>query len=90
MRSRGRGRLPGNEQRPGRKHESTRIKVMSDDGPAQADYTQLDDSALIARRREVREQLEREPPNMAALVLTHHLLSTEVIRRTAALRRQAG
>ncbi len=55
-----------------------------------ADYTQLDDSALIAVRREVREQLEREPANMADLVRTHYLLTTEVVRRTVALRRQSA
>jgi hypothetical protein len=52
--------------------------------PTGADYTQLDDSALIAARREVREQLDREPPNMADLVRTHYLLTTEVVRRTVA------
>ena len=57
-------------------------------GAARADYTRLDDSALIRMRREVREQLEREPPNMADLMRTHHFLTTEVIRRTIALRRQ--
>lgn len=67
---------------------------MSDDeaasakAPAMADYTALDDSALIARRREVREQLEHEPPNMADLVRAHHLLTTEVLRRTFSLRKQ--
>jgi hypothetical protein len=69
---------------------------MSDDGPARADdagqagLAGLDDSALIARRREIRDRLEREPPDMADLIRAHHLLSTEVIRRTAALRRQAA
>jgi hypothetical protein len=63
---------------------------MSDDRPTKADYAGLDDSALIARRREVREQLDREPLDMADLMRTHHLLTTEVIRRTLALRRQAG
>jgi hypothetical protein len=62
---------------------------MSDDGLASADYTQLDDSTLIAMRKKIREQLEREPPNMADLMRTHHLLTTEVIRRRVALRRQA-
>jgi hypothetical protein len=66
---------------------------MGDDQPATAnravlDYTGLDDSTLIARRREVREQLEEEPPNMADLVRAHHLMTTEVLRRTIALRRQ--
>jgi hypothetical protein len=56
--------------------------------PARTDYTALDDSTLIARRREIREQLEREPPNMADLVRAHYLLTTEVLRRTFALRRQ--
>ena len=64
-------------------------KVMSDDRLAGTDYTRLDDTALIAMRRRIRAQLEREPPNMADLVRTHHLLTTEVIRRTIALRRQA-
>jgi hypothetical protein len=63
---------------------------MTDDEPAQADYTQLDDSALVAMRREIRERLEREPADMADLVLVHHLLTTEVLRRTVALRRQAS
>jgi hypothetical protein len=73
---------------------------MSDDEPAGADYTsadysqahytRLDDSALIAARRQVREQLEREPANMADLVRTHYLLTTEVLRRTAALRRPSS
>ncbi len=63
---------------------------MTDEEPARGDYTQLDDSALLARRREVREQLEREPPNMADLMLTHHLLTTEVVRRTVALRRKTS
>ena len=58
---------------------------MTDDGPAGADYNQLDDTALIMMRSEVREQLEREPPNMADLMRTHHLLTTEVVRRTVAL-----
>jgi hypothetical protein len=63
---------------------------MSDDATASADYTRLDDSALITMRREVREQLEREPANMADLVQVHHQLTTEVVRRTVALRRQAN
>jgi hypothetical protein len=54
---------------------------------ASADYTALDDSTLIARRREIRERLEREPPDMADLVRAHYLLTTEVLRRTFALRR---
>ena len=62
---------------------------MSDDGLASADYTQLDDSTLIAMRKKISEQLEREPPNIADLMRTHHLLTTEVIRRRVALRRQA-
>lgn len=53
-----------------------------------ADYADLDDSALIAVRRKVREQLEREPANMADLVRTHYLLTMEVVRRTVVLRRQ--
>jgi hypothetical protein len=63
---------------------------MTDDEPAGADYTRLDDSALITMRWEVREQLEREPANMADLVRAHHLLTTEVLRRTVTLRRQAN
>jgi hypothetical protein len=63
---------------------------MSDDGSADVDYTQLDDSTLIAVRKEVRDKLEREPTNMADLMRTHHLLTTEVVRRTVALRRPAG
>jgi hypothetical protein len=63
---------------------------MSDDGSADVDYTQLDDSTLIAIRKKVRDKLEREPTNMADLIRTHHLLTTEVVRRTVALRRPAG
>ena len=70
--------MPASRQRP----------AQRDDEPARADYTQLDDSALIAVRREVREQLEREPANMADLVRTHYLLTMEVVRRTVVLRRQ--
>jgi hypothetical protein len=70
--------MPASRQRP----------PQRDYEPASADYAQLDDSALIAVRREVREQLEREPANMADLVRTHYLLTTEVVRRTVALRRQ--
>ena len=62
---------------------------MSDDQPATADYSQLDDSALIALRGKVREQLAGDPPGMAGLLRAHHLLTTEVIRRTAALRERA-
>jgi hypothetical protein len=60
----------------------------SGDGPGWAapDFAALDDSALIARRRELRMQLEREPPNMAELVRAHHLLTSELVRRTIALR----
>jgi hypothetical protein len=64
--------------------------MTQDDEPAGADYTRLDDSALITMRREVREQLEREPANMADLVRAHYLLTTEVLRRTVTLRRQAN
>lgn len=60
------------------------------DGPVSADYAKLDDSTLIAMRCRVRDQLEREPANMADLIRTHHLLSTEVVRRVIALRKQAG
>ena len=63
---------------------------MSDNKTASTDYTQLDDSALIAVRRQVREQLEREPADMADLMRTHYLLTTEVLRRTVTLRRQAN
>jgi hypothetical protein len=62
---------------------------MTDDEPTGADYTQLDDAKLIMMRSEVHRQLEREPPNMADLMRTHHLLTTEVIRRTVTLPRQA-
>ena len=62
---------------------------MSDDQPATADYRQLDDSALIALRGKVREQLAGNSPGMAGLLRVHHLLATEVARRTAALREQA-
>lgn len=59
------------------------------DGPVSADYAKLDDSTLIATRCRVRDELEREPPNMAELIRAHHLLSTEVVRRVIALRKQA-
>jgi hypothetical protein len=62
---------------------------MGDDGRVSPDYTELDDSALISMRRDVREQLEREPANMADLVRTHHLLTTEVLRRTITLRKRS-
>jgi len=42
--------------------------MTDDDEPAGADYARLDDSALITMRRKVREELEREPANMADLV----------------------
>jgi hypothetical protein len=64
--------------------------MTDDDEPAGADYARLDDSALITMRRKVREELEREPANMADLVRAHHLLTTEVLRRTVTLRRQAN
>ena len=63
---------------------------MSDNETASTDFTQLDDSALIAIRRQVREQLEREPADMADVMRTHYLLTTEVVRRTIALRRQGS
>lgn len=72
--------MPTSRQRP----------AQRDDRLARVDYTQLDDSALIAARREVREQLEREPANMADLMRTHYLLTSEVVRRTVALRRQSN
>jgi hypothetical protein len=62
---------------------------MSDDQPVTADYTDLDDSALIAMHGAIREQLESEPSDMANLLRVHRLLTTEVARRTAALREQA-
>jgi hypothetical protein len=67
---------------------------MSDGGPVgvdstKADYTKLDDSALIVMRGQVRDQLELEPANMADLMRKHHLLSAEVVRRTIALHKQA-
>jgi hypothetical protein len=61
---------------------------MSDNETVSTNYTQLDDFALIAIRRQVREELEHEPANMADLVRTHYLLTKEVVRRTVALRRQ--
>ena len=64
--------------------------MTDDDEPAGADYARLDDSALITMRRKVREELEREPANMADLVRAHHLLTTEVLRWTVTLRRQAN
>jgi hypothetical protein len=63
---------------------------MSDNETVSTNYTQLDDFALIAIRRQVREELEREPANMADLVRTHYLLTKEVVRRTVALRRQGS
>jgi hypothetical protein len=65
-------------------------KAVSDNETASTDLTQLDDSALIAIRRQVREQLEREPADMADLVRKHYLLTTEVVRRTVTLRRQGS
>jgi hypothetical protein len=59
---------------------------MSEDQPASADYTRLDDFTLIAVREEVRERLEREPANIADLMRAHHLLTMEVVRRTVAAR----
>ncbi len=56
--------------------------------PAGPDYAQLDDAALISLRWQVREQLEREPANMADLVRAYHLMTVEVLRRTAAVRKQ--
>src|SRR6185437_14387095 len=85
----------GAVRRPGTTRESNRPRGAHemDDEPGGAsnpgaDYTGLDDSALIAVRRKVREQLEREPANMADLVRTHYLLTMEVVRRTVVLRRQ--
>jgi hypothetical protein len=69
-------------------HRGANDKAMSDNKTASTDYTQLDDSALIAVRRQVREQLEREPADMADLMRTHYLLTTEVVRRMVTLRRQ--
>lgn len=57
---------------------------------AGADYARLDDTALISLRRRTRDELEREPANMADLVRAHHLMTLEVLRRTATLRRQGG
>jgi hypothetical protein len=65
-------------------------KAVNDNETASADFSQLNDSALIAIRRQVREQLEREPADMADLVRTHYLLTTEVVRRTVTLRRQGS
>jgi hypothetical protein len=64
--------------------------VMKDSDAASTGYAQLDDSALLAIRREVREQLEYEPANMADLVRAHYLLTTEVVRRTVALRKRTN
>jgi hypothetical protein len=77
---------------------------MSDDEPATAGHAAsinirdgaaaylsgLDDSTLIAWRRKVREQLEREPGTMADLVRAHYLLTREVVRRTITLRRNGS
>lgn len=35
---------------------------MSDDEPAETDFTRLDDSALLTWRAEMRAELERLPP----------------------------
>jgi hypothetical protein len=60
------------------------------DGGDYADFAGLDDTALISLRWHVREQLEREPANMADLVRAHHLMTLEVLRRTKALRNRGG
>jgi hypothetical protein len=83
-------RRPGTKEIAPKDAREYQDRAMTDDEPAAGDYTQLDDSALITSRREVREQLEREPPNMADLMRTHHLLTTEVVRRTVAMRRQTS
>jgi hypothetical protein len=58
-------------------------------GPAAGpEYAGLDDTALLSLRGQVREELEREPANMAELVRAHHLMTVEVLRRIKALRRQ--
>jgi hypothetical protein len=69
---------------------SDRIRglVMREDKPA--NFAELDDTALIEWRNEIREQLEHEPPNMADLVRAHHLLTTEVVGRTIAMRKKKG
>jgi hypothetical protein len=82
-------RRPGTKEQA-TKHRGTDDKAMSDNETARTDYTQLDDSALIAVRRQVREQLEREPADMADVMRAHYLLTTEVVRRTIALRRQGS
>jgi hypothetical protein len=53
-----------------------------------ADLAELDDTALIEWRNQIREQLEHEPPNMADLVRAHYLLTTEVVGRTIAMRKK--
>jgi hypothetical protein len=82
-------RRPGTKEQA-TKHRGANDKAMSDNETASTDYTQLNDSALIAVRRQVREQLEREPADMADVMRTHYLLTTEVVRRTIALRRQGS
>jgi hypothetical protein len=59
---------------------------MTEDQPASADYTRLDDFTLIVVREEVRERLEREPAHGADLMRAHYLLTMEVVRRTVAAR----
>jgi hypothetical protein len=59
---------------------------MREDKPA--DIAELDDTALIEWRNEIREQLEHEPPNMADLVRAHYLLTTEVVGRAIATRKR--
>lgn len=54
--------------------------------PAGADYARLDDAALISLRWQVREELEREPDNMADLVWAHHLMTVEILRRARVVR----
>jgi hypothetical protein len=61
--------------------ESTRDKAMNDDDPAEADFTQLDDSALLNRRAEMRAELERLPPaspGHAALTVLYDKSTEEV------------
>jgi hypothetical protein len=82
-------RRPGTKEQA-TKHRGANDKAMSDNETASTDYAQLDDSALIAVRRQVREQLEREPADMADVMRAHYLLTTEVVRRTIALRRQGS
>ena len=57
---------------------------MSDDELSEADFTRLDDSALLGRRAEMRAELERLPPaslGHAALTALYDKSTKEVNAR---------